>query len=323
MIQQRRLGSHGPMVGAIGLGCMALSGIYGEVEDAASIRLIHQALDAGVTHLDTANSYGKGHNEELLGRALAGRRHEVVLATKFGSQREGLGRPQEIRSALEDSLARLGTDYIDVYYMHRYDPLTPVEESVGALGELVAEGKIRHIGLSEVSAQRLRSAHAVHPITVVQQEYSLMSRDLEDELLPAMRDLGVGLVAYSPLARGMLGGSIRTASDLPPDDARRTRYPRYADDNLERNLQLANAVFEIAETNGVEPAVVALAWVLAQGEDIVPIPGTRNVDRLMSNLGALDLSLEDTVLTEIQQRVPKGAASGDRYNETMARRLDR
>lgn len=302
---------------------MALSGIYGEVEDHASVRLIHEALDAGFTHLDTANSYGEGHNEELVGRAIAGRRDEVVLATKFGIQREGLGRPDRIREALDASLTRLGTDRVDLYYMHRFDPSTPIEESIGALGELVEKGKIGHIGLSEISAAGLRAAHAVHPITVVQQEYSLMSRDVEDDLLPVMRELGIGLVAYSPLGRGMLGGGFRSASDLPSDDARRARYPRFSEENLQHNLDVANAIFAIAEAHALTPSTLALAWVLARGEDVIPIPGTRRAANLWANLDAAYVDLDHSVVEELERHVPKDAATGERYNESMSRRLDR
>ena len=322
-LPRRRLGARGPEVGALGFGCMALSGIYGEVDDRAMVRLLHEALDAGITHLDSADSYGQGHNEELVGRALSRRRDDVVLATKFGIQSEGLGRPDRIRQALDASLTRLGTDRVDVYYMHRFDPTTPVEESIGALGEIVEAGKIGHIGLSEVSAARLRAAHAVHPITVVQQEYSLMSRDLEDELLPAMRELGVGLVAYSPLGRGMLGGAFRRPADLPPDDARRVRYPRYSAENLEHNLGLANALATVAEAHGLAPSTLALAWVLSRGGDVVPIPGTTRPENLRSNLGAAYVALDPSVVEELERMVPRDAATGERYNETMSRRLDR
>ncbi len=302
---------------------MPLSGLYGEVDDAASIRLLHEAMAAGITHLDTSNSYGQGHNEKLVGRALTGRRDDVVLATKFGIQREGLGRPERIREALEASLTRLGTDRVDLYYMHRIDPTTPLAESIGTLGELVAEGKIGHIGLSEVTARTLRAAHEVHPITVVQQEYSLMSRDLEGELLVTMRQLGVGLVAYSPLGRGLLGGAYRSATDLPADDARRSRYPRYSPENLDHNLDLAGAMFALAERLGMQPATLALAWVLSRGDDIVPIPGTRSFRNLGANLNAAYVELDPGVLDELERLVPKGAAVGERYNKSMGRRLDR
>lgn len=302
---------------------MALSGIYGTAHDEDSVRLLHAAIDAGVTHIDTANSYGEGHNERLIGRALAGRRDQVVLASKFGIQSEGLGRPDRIREALEASLGRLGTDHLDIYYMHRFDPTTPVEDSIGTLGELVAEGKIGHIGLSEVNARRLRDAHAVHPVAVVQQEFSLVSRDVEVDLLPTMRELGVGLVAYSPLGRGLLGGAFRTPDDLPADDARRTRYPRYSGEHLASNLTLARAIFGLAEARGLTPAVLALSWVLAQGEDVVAIPGTRRLDNLRTNVSAADVELDADVLAELDRLAPRGAAIGDRYNETMSRRLDR
>lgn len=322
-LPRRRLGERGPAVGALGLGCMALSGIYGDVDENTSVRLLHEAIDAGITHLDTANSYGQGHNEELVGRAISGRRDDLVLATKFGIQSEGLGRPDQIRAALGASLARLETDHVDVYYMHRFDPTTPVEESIATLGELVDEGKIGHIGLSEVSTARLRAAHAVHPITVVQQEYSLMSRDVEDDLLPTMRELGVGLVAYSPLGRGMLGGSFRRPSDLPSDDARRVRYPRYSEGNLEHNLGLANALATVAEAHGLTPSTLALAWVLSRGDDVVPIPGTTRPENLRSNIDAAYVDLDPAVFAELERMISRDAPIGDRYNETMSRRLDR
>lgn len=321
-LPRRRLGARGPEVGAIGFGSMALSGVYGQADDRESIKVIHAALDAGVNHLDTANSYGAGHNETLLGKALAGRRDQVVLATKFGIQSEGLGRPQRIRDALEESLLRLDVEYLDIYYMHRFDPTTPLAESIGTLAELVQEGKIRHIGLSEVSPETLRAAHAIHPITVVQQEYSLMTRDLEDDLLPTMRELGVGLVAYSPLARGMLTGAFRAPADLSLGDARRERYPRYAGENLLSNLDLAGRVFALATSLGMTPTALALGWVLAQGQDIVPIPGTRRLANLKENLTAARTPLPAAVVRQLEAAVPKGAAVGDRYNEAMSRRLD-
>lgn len=302
---------------------MPLSGIYGEVDDAASIRLLHEAIAAGVAHLDTSNSYGQGHNEELVGRALVGRRDDVVLATKFGIQSEGLGRPGRIREALEASLTRLGTDHVDLYYMHRIDPTTPLADSIGTLGELVAEGKISHLGLSEVTARTLRAAHEVHPITVVQQEYSLMSRELEGELLLTIRELGIGLVAYSPLGRGLLGGAYRSVADLPADDARRSRYPRYSPKNLDHNLDLAGAMFALAERLGMKAATLALAWVLSRGDDIVPIPGTRRPENFRVNLEAAYVELSPSMLDELERLVPKGAAVGERYNQSMARRLDR
>jgi aryl-alcohol dehydrogenase-like predicted oxidoreductase len=323
VLPQRRLGADGPLVGAVGLGTMALSGVYGEVDDDGSVRLIHRAIDEGVTLLDTSDSYGQGHNERLLGRALIGRRDQVVLASKFGIQREGLGRPDRIRAALEASLQRIGTDHLDLYYMHRFDPTTPVEDSMGALAELVAEGKIRHVGLSEVGPARLRRAHAVHPVAVVQQEYSLFTRDPEVDLLPAMRELGVALVAYSPLGRGFLGGAFRSAADIAADDPRRFRYPRYAEENLERNLALARAIFAIAEARDIAPAVLALAWVLGRGDDVVPIPGTRRMENLVSNISAAAIELDSATLADLDRVAPRGAAVGERYDETMSRRIER
>jgi aryl-alcohol dehydrogenase-like predicted oxidoreductase len=323
VLPQRRLGADGPLVGAVGLGTMALSGIYGEVDDDDSVRLVHRAIDEGVTLFDTSDSYGQGHNEQLLGRALTGRRDQVVLASKFGIQREGLGRPDRVRAALEASLRRLGTDHLDVYYMHRFDPTTPIEDSMGALGELVAEGKIRHVGLSEISAARLRDAHAVHPVAVVQQEYSLFTREPEVDLLPTMRELGVGLVAYSPLGRGFLGGTFRSVADIAADDPRRSRYPRYSEQNLERNLALARAIFDIAEARHIPPAVLALAWVLSRGDDVVPIPGTRRVQNLMSNISAAAVELDGVTLADLERVAPRGAAVGERYDEAMSRRIER
>jgi aryl-alcohol dehydrogenase-like predicted oxidoreductase len=321
-LPRRRLGAHGPETGALGLGCMALSGIYGAVDDDASVRLVHEALDLGVTHLDTANSYGQGHNEELLGRALKHRRDDAVLATKFGIQEEGLGRPDAIRAALEASLRRLDTDRVDLYYMHRYDPTTPIEESMGALAALVAEGKVRYVGLSEVSPQRLRAAHAVHPITAVQQEYSPVSRDIEDGLLDTARELGVGLVAYSPLGRGLLSGTYRSGADLPADDSRRTRYPRYSEENLEHNLHLAGRIEDLARRHGLDAPTLVLAWVLSRGKDVVPIPGTRSSANLRRNVAAAHVDLDPGVAADLERLVPRGAARGDRYDSVMARRLD-
>jgi aryl-alcohol dehydrogenase-like predicted oxidoreductase len=321
-LPRRRIGAAGPEVGAVGLGCMALSGIYGDVDDEASVRLLHQALDLGVTHLDTANSYGLGHNERLVSRVLADRRDEVVLATKFGIQQEGLGRPEQIRAALQDSLGRLGTDHVDLYYMHRYDPTTPIEESMGALAGLVDEGLVRYVGLSEVSPERLRAAHAVRPVTAVQMEYSPVSRDVEDDLLATARELGVGLVAYSPFGRGLLSGTYRSSSDLPADDARRTRYPRYAAENLDHNLDLAGRIAGLAEQHGLAPATLVLAWVLSRGDDVVPIPGTTSVANLRRNVEAAHVRLDPEVTAELERLVPRDAVRGDRYDAAMSRRLE-
>jgi aryl-alcohol dehydrogenase-like predicted oxidoreductase len=322
-IPRRRLGARGPQVGAIGFGAMALSGIYGPADDAESIRVLHAAIDGGATYVDTSNSYGDGHNERLVGRVLRGRRDEVVLATKFGIQTEGLGTPDKLREAIDGSLSRLGVEYVDVYYLHRLDPKTPVEVTVEAMAGLVRAGKVRHLGLSEVSASTLRAAHAVHPITAVQQEYSVFSRDPEVDLLEATRQLGIGFVAYSPLGRGMLAGAYRRADDLPPDDARRSRYPRYGEQNLDYNLTLAQRLFDLAERVHVPAAQLALGWVLAKGNHIVPIPGTRRQHKLAANLEAARTPLALELVAELDRLFPPGVAAGDRYNPPMARRLDR
>lgn len=322
-LPRRRLGTRGPTVGALGYGCMALSGIYGQADEDESLAVVRAALDAGATHLDTSDSYGDGHNERLVGRAIADRRDEVVLATKFGHQSEGLGRPEYIRQAIDASLQRLAVDHVDVYYLHRVDRTTPLEDTIGTMAGLVQAGKVRHLGMSEVSASTLRAACAVHPVTVVQQEYSLFSRDLEVELLPAMRELGVGLVAYSPLGRGMLTGRFRRPDDVPDEDPRRTRYPRYGGENLERNLALAAPLFALADRMGTSATALALGWVLAQGEDVVPIPGTRRLANLQGNLAVARSPLAPDVVEELGRLFPVGAAVGERYNAQMARRLDR
>jgi aryl-alcohol dehydrogenase-like predicted oxidoreductase len=322
-IPRRRLGGRGPEVGAIGFGAMALSGIYGPADDGESIRVLHAAIDGGATYLDTSNSYGEGHNERLVGRALRGRRDQVVLATKFGIQADGLGTPAKVREAIDASLARLGVDHVDLYYLHRLDPTTPVEVTVQAMAGLITAGKVRHLGLSEVSANTLRAAHAVHPITAVQQEYSVFAREPEAELMAAAAELGVGLVAYSPLGRGMLTGAYRTPDDLPAEDARRRRYPRYDERNLDRNLALARRLFDLAERTGLPAAHLALGWVLAKGDTIVPIPGTRRRQNLAANLAAARTPLAPQVVAELDRLFPPGAAAGDRYNPAMARRLDR
>ncbi|MET8352574.1 aldo/keto reductase [Micromonospora sp. NPDC005206] len=322
-IGRRRLGQDGPEVGELAFGCMALSGLYGPADQAEAERVILTALDRGVTYLDTADSYGDGDNEMLLGRMLRGHREDVVVATKFGIQREGLGRPERIRAALDASLGRLGMEYVDIYYMHRFDPTTPIEESIGALAELVAAGKVRHVGLSEVSAARLRAAHSVHPIAVVQQEYSLLSREPETDLLCAMRELGVGLVAYSPLSRGLLGGALRTEADLAAYDPRRRRYPRFAPENLPKNLALVGRLRSLADQHGLPLPVLALAWVLSRGDDVVPLFGVRSVERLEQNLAAAGVMLDPGLVAELDRAAPVGAARGDRYAPQMATRLDR
>jgi aryl-alcohol dehydrogenase-like predicted oxidoreductase len=324
----RRLGQDGPHVSAIGLGCMGMSEFYGPSDEKESIATIHRALDLGLTFFDTADMYGRGHNEELVGRALRGHRDEVVLATKFGivSRGEGGargvdGRPEYVKSACDASLRRLGVDVIDLYYLHRVDPATPIEETVGAMAQLVKAGKVRHLGLSEASPATIRRARAVHPITALQTEYSLWSRDPEDAALPACRELGIGFVAYSPLGRGFLTGKIKRFEDLAEDDWRR-QSPRFQGENLQRNLDLVRRVEKIAKAKGCTPAQLALAWLLARGNDIVPIPGTRHRDRLQEDLGALEVSLSVTELDEIDSALPPGSAVGDRYPAAAMKALN-
>ncbi|MDI2028026.1 aldo/keto reductase [Saccharopolyspora sp. TS4A08] len=321
---RRRLGRSGPEVSAIGYGAMGLSGVYGNADDAESARLLEQLLDLGVNFLDTADVYGDGHNEELISGLLAHRRDEVVLATKFGANKEtGGGKPDYVRKAVEASLTRLGTDHIDLYYLHRLDKTTPIEDTAGAMGELVAEGKIRHVGLSEISAATLRRAHAVHPITAVQQEYSLFTREPEDDLLPTTRELGVSLVAYSPLGRGVLTGAFSSVSDVENLEVRAKRYPRFQEESLQRNIELTRPLREHAESLGITPAQLALAWLLAQGEDIVPIPGSRRIERVRANLEAASVTLTPDLVAELSARFPPGAAEGERYHPDGMSRLDR
>jgi aryl-alcohol dehydrogenase-like predicted oxidoreductase len=323
-MQKRKLGSE-LTVSALGLGCMGMSEFYGRGDDAESIATIHRAMDLGVDFLDTADMYGIGRNEKLVGRALRGRREQVVLATKFGNVRgpqgEFLGvsgRPDYVRAACEASLKRLGVEVIDLYYQHRVDPAMPIEETVGAMAELVRAGKVRYLGLSEAAPATLRRACAVHPIAALQTEYSLWTRDPESEILATCRELKVGFVAYSPLGRGFLTGRFQTTVDLAEDDFRR-HHPRFEGQNLQRNLRLAEAIKEMAGEKGCTPAQLALAWVLAQGADIVPIPGTKHVRYLEENLGALQVRLTADELRRIEAVFPQGVTAGQRYPDRAMR----
>ncbi len=318
-MNKRRLGTQGLETSALGLGCMGMSEFYGTADEGEAIATIHRALELGANFLDTADIYGPFTNERLVGRAIEGRRDEVVLATKFGNVRNEQGERLGIRgdreyvlAACDASLERLGTDRIDVYYQHRVDPKTPIEETVSAMAELVEQGKVRCLGLSEAAAETIRRAHAVHPISALQTEYSLWSRDVEDEILPAIRELGIGLVAYSPLGRGFLSGRIRSVEDLEAGDFRRDN-PRFQGENFQKNLELVERVEELAAAKGRTAAQIALAWALAQGEDVVPIPGTTRVKNLEENVAALDVELTDEDLRDLEAVFPKGAAAGDRY----------
>ncbi|MCZ4109109.1 aldo/keto reductase [Brevundimonas diminuta] len=317
-MKMRKLGRNGPEVSAVGLGCMGMSAFYGAADEAQSIAVIHRALELGVSLFDTAEMYGPHTNEVLLSKALKDRRDKAFIATKFGINRQPDGSaitdgsPANVRRAVEGSLSRLGVDHIDLYYQHRIDPNTPIEETVGAMAELVKEGKVRFLGLSEAASATLRRAHAEHPITALQTEYSLWSRDPEDELLGVVRELGIGFVPYSPLGRGFLSGDIKSIDDLAPDDFRRTN-PRFAGDNFQKNLDLVDAVGAIAADKGVTAAQLALAWVLAQGEDLVPIPGTRRITTLEQNAAAADIVLTPDDLARIEAVFPRGAAAGERY----------
>jgi aryl-alcohol dehydrogenase-like predicted oxidoreductase len=325
-MEQRRLGTQGLTVSAMGLGCMGMSQSYGEADEEESIATIHRALELGVTFFDTADMYGPFTNEKLVGRALAGHRDEVVLATKFGNERRAdgswvgvNGRPEYVRSCIDASLARLGVGVIDLYYQHRVDPTVPVEETWGAMGDLVAAGKVRYLGISEAAPATIRRAHATHPMSAVQSEYSLFTRDPEEGVLQTTRELGIGFVPYSPLGRGFLSGTI-TAPDQFSEGDFRQFSPRFQGENFHKNLEVVERVRELAEKKGVTPSQLALAWVLAQGDDIVPIPGTKRRSYLEQNVAALRVQLTARDLAEIDAVAPRGVAAGDRYaKEHMAR----
>ncbi len=320
-MQKRSLGTQGLVVSDLGLGCMGMSEFYGTADEDESIATIHHAIELGVTFLDTADMYGPFTNERLVGRAIADRRDQVTLATKFGNERaeDGTrlgvnGRPEYVRKACDASLDRLGVEHIDLYYQHRVDPDTPVEETWGAMKELVEAGKVRYLGISEAAPETIRRAQEVHPITALQTEYSLWSRDVEDEILPTVRELGIGFVAYSPLGRGFLTGRIKRFEDLPEGDFRRSS-PRFQGENFEKNLELVDRVKEIANEKGLAASQLALAWLLHQGDDIVPIPGTKRREYLEENAAAVGISLTDEELRRIDEVAPKGAASGERYSD--------
>jgi aryl-alcohol dehydrogenase-like predicted oxidoreductase len=329
-VDQRNLGSEGLVVSELGLGCMGMSEFYGTGDEEESIATIHRAIELGITFLDTADMYGPFTNEKLVGTAIAGRRDEVVLATKFGNVRgedgsfRGVsGRPDYVREACDASLSRLGVDHIDLYYQHRVDPETPIEETVGAMKELVEAGKVRYLGLSEAGPETIRKAHAVHPISALQSEYSLFTRGVEDEVLPTVRELGIGFVPYSPLGRGFLTGRWKSIEDMPENDTRSARFPRFAEENFQKNVELADRVREVADGKGITPGQLALAWLLAQGNDIVPIPGTKRRKYLEENARAAGVTLTEDDLASIEEAMPRGSAAGERYGEEQMRAVGR
>ncbi len=329
-MKQRKLGSEGLAVSEMGLGCMGMSEFYGTPDEDESVATIGRALDLGVNFIDTADMYGPFTNEKLVGKAIKDRREEVVLATKFGNERDGEGNficingsPEYVRKAADASLSRLGLDHIDLYYQHRVDPETPIEETVGAMKELVEAGKVRFLGLSEAGAETIRKAHSVHPISALQSEYSLFTRDVEDEILPVVRDLGIGFVAYSPLGRGFLTGAYKNISDLGENDTREARFPRFQGENFEKNLALVEKAREIAAEKDVSPGQLALAWLLHRGDDIVPIPGTKRRKYLEENAAAADIELTNPDLSRIDEAMPRGSAHGERYYESQMRAVGR
>lgn len=328
-MDSRALGNEGLVVSELGLGCMGMSEFYGTGDEDESIATIHRAIELGITFLDTADMYGPFTNEKLVGKAIADRRDRVTLATKFGNERRedgswvGVnGKPEYVRRACDASLSRLGVNHIDLYYQHRVDPEVPIEETVGAMKELVEAGKVRFLGLSEAAPQTIRRAHAVHPISALQTEYSLFSRDVEDEILPTLRELGIGFVAYSPLGRGFLTGAFKSAEDLPEGDVRRARFPRFEEENFKKNLELVERVREIADEKGATPGQLALAWLLRQGKDVVPIPGTKRRKYLEENAAAVDIELTDEDLARIEEAMPKGSVAGERYAERQMRAVN-